>query len=246
MTSPTATSAPAPNTSLWEDFTDIFYAPSQVYERRRDGRFGPALIVLALLGLALFFIFRPMWSAVTDVAIAQSLRSNPNLTPEQVQSARQMSEKFGVVGGVFQAVLGYPIAVAITALTLWLVGKMFGATERFAQAMTIATYANFPRLLGTAVAGALYLMGQPSEVRSPFSILVSPLRFVDESTVSPLVAAFLSRFDLFTLWTTALLAIGLHVIGRISKGSAAMAAGLVWVLGSLFAIASVARQAAAG
>ena len=245
MTAPSDTSTPAPKTALWEDFTDIFYAPRLVFERRRDGRFGPALLVLALLGLVLFFAFRPMWAAVTDVAIAQSLRSNPNLTPEQVQSARQMSERFAVVGGVMQALLGYPIAVAVSALALWLVGKFFGATERFGQAMTIATYANFPRLLGTAVAGALFLAGHPAEVQSPSSILVSPLRLFDEGALSPLVAALLGRFDLFTLWTTALLALGLHVIGRVSKANGAMAAALVWMLGSLAAIASVARQAAA-
>lgn len=33
-------------TSLWEDFIDIFYALSAVFARRRDGKFGYALLFL--------------------------------------------------------------------------------------------------------------------------------------------------------------------------------------------------------
>ena len=31
---------------LWEDFVDIFYAPSSVFARRADGKFGLALLFL--------------------------------------------------------------------------------------------------------------------------------------------------------------------------------------------------------
>lgn len=241
MSSPPIAATPAPKTALWEDFIDIFYAPAQVFARRRDGRFGPALAVLVVVGLALFFAFRGMWEGVTDAAITQAIRANPNLSAEQAAGMRESAAKFGLVGGVAQALVGYPVAIALTALVLWLVGKIFGSTLRYGQAMTVATYANVPRLVGTAVSGTLFALGHPERVLSPNSILLSPLRFADEGAMPALTAALLGRFDLFTLWATALLAVGIHVIGGVSKARAAAAAGLVWLVATMFILASAGR-----
>lgn len=245
MATPTPTPPPAAAkpAALWEDFVDIFYAPRQVFARRRDGRFGIALLVLVVVGAALFFLFRGMYESVTDAAIAQSLAANPNLTAEQATQARATAAKFAVVGGVAQAVLGYPILIALVAALVWFVGKIFGSTQRFGQAMAIVTYANVPRLLGTVIAGGLFALGYPEQARSPNSILLSPLRLIDEASVSVVTATLLGRFDLFTLWTTALIGVGLHVIGGLAKSKAAMAAGLVWLVATMLMIASAARSA---
>ena len=45
---------PPEKASLWEDFIEIFFAPSAVFARRRDGRFWLALIVYTLLIGAFF------------------------------------------------------------------------------------------------------------------------------------------------------------------------------------------------
>ena len=34
---------------LWEDFVDIFYAPSSVFARRSDGKFGMALLLFVIV-----------------------------------------------------------------------------------------------------------------------------------------------------------------------------------------------------
>ncbi|HET9682570.1 MAG TPA: hypothetical protein VFP15_00585, partial [Gemmatimonadaceae bacterium] len=47
-----AAPAPAKPASRWEDFIDIFYAPSSVYERRARSGFGiPMLVITVLIGL---------------------------------------------------------------------------------------------------------------------------------------------------------------------------------------------------
>jgi hypothetical protein len=50
------------------------------------------------------------------------------------------------------------------------------------------------------------------------------------------------RLDVFTLWVTVLIAIGLAVTGKISRGKAAVAAAIVWVIGALPTIAAALRQ----
>lgn len=240
---PPAAAPSAPPTALWEDFIDVLYAPARVFARRRDARFGPALLLSALVGLALFVAFRGMFDAITDAAVSQQLQSNPALTPQEVASARETAAKFGIVTGVLQAVVGYPLLIALLATVIWFVGKIFGSTQRFAHAMTIASYANLPRLLGTVVSGVLFALGRPARVLSPFSVLLSPLRLVDEAALSALQVALLSRFDLFTLWATVLVAVGLHVIGGLARSRAAMAAGLIWLVATMLTLATAARSA---
>jgi uncharacterized protein involved in propanediol utilization len=62
---------------------------------------------------------------------------------------------------------------------------------------------------------------------------------------SPLLSALLSRFDVTALWVTALLGIGIAVVGQIPRSKGLAAAGLVWLVATLFAIAGAARQVAA-
>lgn len=231
----------APTSALWEDFIDILYAPARVFARRRDARYGPALLVLAVVGLVLFFAFRGMFDAITDVAITKQMQADPTLTPQQAASARATAAKFGIVTGVLQALVGYPLLVALVAALLWFVGKIFGSTQRFAHAMTITSYANLPRLLGTVASGVLFALGRPDQVTSPYSVLMSPLRLVDEASLSAVQVALLSRLDLFTLWSTALLGVGMHVIGGLTRSRAAMAAGLVWLVATMLTLATAAR-----
>jgi hypothetical protein len=57
--------------------------------------------------------------------------------------------------------------------------------------------------------------------------------FLDPDTTSPLLVAIASRLDVFTIWVTVLLAIGLSVTGKIPRSRAAVAAAIVFVLGWL-------------
>jgi hypothetical protein len=45
--------------------------------------------------------------------------------------------------------------------------------------------------------------------------------------------ALLGRIDVFTIWVTILLAIGLSVTGKIPRSRAAIAAAVVWLVGAL-------------
>ena len=66
-----ATAAPAKPASLWEDFIDIFYAPTSVFARRREGKFGLALLVYVILATAVFSTARPMMQPIFDAMTSQ-------------------------------------------------------------------------------------------------------------------------------------------------------------------------------
>ncbi len=225
---------PAPaKAGLWEDFVDIFYAPSSVFARRADGKFGTPLFILIVVGTVLYFLTRNATQPIMDAEFARRsadmLAKNPNLTAEQLASGRGVMETFGPV---FFAI-GLTFTVLGTGVVLWLVGKLFDAKESVAAAIMIATYAEVPRIVQILTNAAQGLIMAPEKLNSMNSVGFNLARFLDPDHASATAIALASRVDLFTIWVTVLLAIGLHVVGRVTKRQAAIAAAITWVIGAL-------------
>jgi hypothetical protein len=234
---------PAPSkVGLWEDFVDIFYAPSSVFARRADGKFGMQLLILVVAATALFFLTKNAVQPIMDAEFARQsaamLKKNPNMTAEQIAGGRSFFESFGFVIVAF----GLTISVFLTGLSLWVVGKLFDAKESASAAIMIATYAEVPRLVQALLNAAQGLMMSPDSLTSMNSVSLSPARFMNPDTSSPVLLGLVSRFDLFTIWVTVLLAIGLRVLGRVPKQQAAIAAAIVWLLGAVPAILGALRS----
>ena len=228
---------PAPEKAgLWEDFVDIFYAPSSVFARRADGKFGIALLFLVIIGTVLFFLTRnatqPMMDAEFARRSADMLRKNPNMTSDQLASGRNFIE---MLGPLFFAV-GLTLTVLGSGLVIWVVGKLFDAKESVAAAMMVATYAEVPRIIQTFTNAAQALFMAPESLTSMNSVGFSVARFIDPDHGSAVAIALASRVDLFTIWVTVLLAIGLHVVGKLTKQQAAIVAAITWVVGALPAV----------
>lgn len=232
MTDATADPNPA-KAGLWEDFIDIFFQPSEVFERRRDGKFGLALLVLVVLSGILFFALRNGMAPVMDAEMAKAAAAmaakNPNITADQIAAQQGMMEKFAVVGYV----LFMPIGIVITAVLLWIATKFISARVAFAAAMMIATYSQLPRVVQMIVTAIQGLMLPPESITSQYSVQIGPARFLD-SSANPVLLTFLGGFDVFTIWVTVLIAIGISVVAGVPRSRAAIAAGIVWLLGLVF------------
>jgi hypothetical protein len=227
-------SEPVPGkASVWEDFVDIFYAPSSVFARRADGNFGLPLLILIVAAVILFMLTKNLMSPIMDAEFARNtaaaMRKNPNLTAEQMASGRGFFEK---LAPIFVAVV-LTISVFGTGFVLWLVGKLFDAKESVAAAIMIAVYAEVPRLVQFLVNAAQALVMSPDSLNATNSVGLNLARFMDPDKTSPVLIALGGRVDVFTIWVTILLAIGLHVVGKIPKQQAYFAAAIVWVVGAL-------------
>lgn len=234
---------PAPsNVGLWEDFVDIFYAPSSVFARRSDGKFGMALLFLVVVGTVLVFLtknaIQPMMDAEFARRSVEMLRKNPNMTSEQLASGQKF---FAMFAPIFFAI-GLALTAIGTGVVLWLVGKLFDAKESLTAAMMIATYAEVPRIVQILTNAAQGLFMSPESLNSMNAVSFSLARFIDPDHGSAVVIALASRVDLFTIWVTVLLAIGLQVVGKVSKQQATIAAAITWVVGALPAVFGALRQ----
>lgn len=228
------TSDPAPTkASLWEDFVDIFYAPSSVFARRANGQWGMPLLFIVIVTTVLYFLTKGAMQPIMDAEFARqsaaAMRKNPNLTAEQLESGRKF---FEMLGPLFVAVV-MTISILGTGLVLWLVGKLFDAKESVSAALMIAVYSEVPRIAQFLVHAAQALFMSPESLNGQYRVTLSLARFMDPDRAAPLAIALASRVDLFTIWVTVLLAIGLHVVGKVSRPQAAIAAAITWVIGGL-------------
>jgi hypothetical protein len=230
--------AAQPNASRWEDFIDIFYAPSSVFARRAASGFLLPMLVVTVLSGALYVMNSGVWSEVMDAEMTRAMaRQSQQLTAEQMQKVRGFSETMAKVG----AFVFVPIGIFLTGLMLWVCGKFVEAKLTIRQATMVAAFAFMPRVLEGLVVAVQGLLLAPGSFNGRWKVSLGIGRFLDPDATSPALLALVGRLDLFTIWVTVLLAIGLAVTGNVSRGRAAIAAAIVWVLGALPLLLQAAR-----
>jgi hypothetical protein len=236
---------PAPQdkpASRWEDFIDIFYAPSQVFARRANSGFGVPLLVVTLLTGIIFWAnsaaMQPIMDAEFSRQTAAMMKANPNITPEMMEKGRAFGETMTKIG----AFIFMPIAIFIIGLLLWVVGKFFDAKQTLGAAIMVAAYAYLPRVAEAVVNGVQALLMDPASMTGRLKLSLGVGRFLDPDTASPMLLAVVGRLDVFTIWVTVLLVIGLSVTGKIPRAKAAIAGVIMWCLGALPPLLGAARM----
>ena len=241
MTEP-AKAAAAPKAALWEDFIDIFTSPSEVFRRREGSGFGMQLLIVTVLFGVLILgtksLIQPVFDAEMARQTAQLLKAHPEITADKIQSQMAMGAKLAPIF----IIVSIPISVMLTGLVLWMVGKIFESKQMAPTAIMVAAYAFVPRLLGTVVGAMIAYFSSPERLDGAARITVSLGALMDPDKTAPVLLALLTRVDLFTIWQTVLLGIGLQVTGRISKSNAYIAAVLVWLIGALPTVLGALRR----
>lgn len=242
-TLPTRPGVPAERASWWEDYIDIFVAPREVFERRRNAGFAVPLVVFVVLIVALAIagrnVLAPMFDAEFTRGLARAAQQRgASIPPERLEEMRRVNEKLLPLYSAVFAV----VAPLVVGVVLWGAARIVGVRIRAGAAMMIAVYSYFPRVLEQISSVAQGYFMDPARLDSHYRLMLSPARFLDPETTSPIVLALLSRVDLFVLWVTVLLAIGLSAVARIPRSRAAAAAAIVYVVGSLGVIIGAIRQ----
>lgn len=222
--------------SLFEDFIDIFFAPSKVYTRRANSGFwAVTLIVTVLIGvlaIANSGVMEGVMNAEFNRGMAEAMEQNPNLTAEQMQAGRGFMETAGKIG----MFIVMPIMILFVGLIVWGVGKMFGAAVGYTASTMIVAYAFIPRILEQVLVALQGLVLDTATLTSRFDISLGVGRFLDADTMNAGLLAFLGRIDVFTIWITILIAIGISVVGKIPRSKAMVAGAVIWLVGGLPAL----------
>ncbi len=224
---PPSSAAPA---SRWEDFVDVFLSPSELFRRRASDSWTVPLIVLSVLGVALYYGFLPVNKVMTEVAMT----SNPNMTPEQRQAALGMARTFQLLGGIFVPIF-MVVMILIAAFISWLAGKATSIDLPFKRALTINTFIGFLTLVQQLVTGVLLSLKLRSgaELDPIKDASFGVLRFLQPADMNQAVVALVGRIDLFAFWQFAWIGIALIAACKAPRGAAWTAAAILWLAGSL-------------
>jgi hypothetical protein len=219
---------PAAGAPIWEDFVEIFFSPGRVFARRRDGRFWPALVVLTLVSVFLFFA---MQNVLADVFRAEFERELAGAAAEGVPITVQPTEemrRMGLLFGTVALLVVMPIGAFLIGLVIWVFARLFGSAVPYGVAVAVAVYSEFPALVQglTMIAQGLVLNPTSTEQLS-----VGPGRFLDREDTPALLFTVLHQLDVFVIWSAVLMAIGLYVAAGLTRGQAATVAAIAWLLG---------------
>jgi hypothetical protein len=237
-----APAKPTPEPAFWEDLIDIFFAPVGVFRRWAKKSFWPPLLFVVLATSVIsFFTFNTLAPAIDadmDRAFAQQMaKSGQTPTPAQQAAMSKMRERVATFGRYVTAIPLF-FFILILGLGVWVLGKAPGidATQTLNAAIVVASWAYMPRVLGAVLGGVQGLLMDVSSMKTIQDISIGPVRFFDPDTTNPLLYQILTRLDLMTIWVTVLLAIGMYVTGKVTKGQAAAFGVLIWFVGSLWAL----------
>ena len=237
---PSAQPVKPEKSSLLDDFMDIFYAPSSVFARRATRSFWvPLLIVTVLLGV-IFIANRDLIDPIMEAEFARSMANDPRMaqmSPEQVEAGRRIAGTFATVGAFVMT----PILLLALGVVIWIVGKFFDAAQTLNAAITVSTFSYVPRIVEGIVNRVQGLLIDPSTLDSRYSLSLGLGRFFDPDTANPILLGLIGRIDVFTIWVTILIAIGIAVTGKVSRARAAIAAAIVWLVGALPSLAGAFR-----
>ena len=232
--------------ALWEDFVDVFTGPSAVFARRRDGAYAGGVTLLGAVAALAFVAVRPFWQPYFEHQMQLGLAAQQaagKLTPEQIQQASGTIGKFAAVSSWVGGMVGTPIIVMLVALVVLGAARLVGARLSYGQSLVAAAMAYVPRVLENLVSAGILAVKDPTT----FGVGVfpaSPAALLGPGA-SPFAVAVLNRFDPFVLWGTALIGIGVAVLGRVERGKGFQAAAIVWGAATLVGLLSAARTVAA-
>lgn len=207
---------------------NIFFEPGRTFEDlRRKPRFVMAfLITVILFGVYVVAFQQKMGDERYRQFITEQIDKNPqaaSLPAEQKKKQIELSVTFTKYFGYAMPVL-YGIFIFIGGLFYWLGVKAFGGVASYLQSLAVFVYSSFAPTVMWFLANALVLfLKSPDEIDIATSsrgvIHANPSMFLNGKEM-PVLATLVSSIDFFLIWGFILAAIGLHKVGRISKGTA--------------------------
>ena len=206
---------------------DVLVAPGEAFADLAER---PRLLVVLLLLLALHLGFAAVWLAHADLAemVRNQLLSQGREAPPADQIPVGLVRNLAWVG----AVLGLPLVLLLVSGALHFAFTFFLAAElRFRATLSIVAHAFLPASLVGGPLGLLVMALKGEWNAPPDQALQSSLAALLDASATPrAVYTLAGSFDLFTLWTVALLSIGCGVATRRSTVSAAGVVVTLWLL----------------
>jgi len=211
---------------LWMMFT----SPGQVFE---DIGVKPTwvllMVVLVLLGVGLQAVLAPHVDYEATVRAQLADRAD-ELTDAQIENMVAPAEKLAKFGPIFALIIA-PIVWAIMAAVFLVMLKIVGSEIDFVKTLSTVLHGYWPpTLIALVLTGVLaQRVGKVPQQELANIVKASVGSFMPADAPAWLTAAG-STLSIFNIWAAVLLIIGFSTVGKLSRGKAAVAALVPWVV----------------
>jgi hypothetical protein len=211
-----------------------FTAPSKTMaDLRRNASWWVPWLLISLVSVAFVFSLDKKigWAQVIETEI----QSNPKgaerierLAPEQRDKMLKQQEMSARFVGYAAPVTTLLMLVVVAGVLLGMFNFGFGAKLNFKELMGVAAYGFLPSIISTLLMIVMMFFVEPESFDLKNPIATSAGYFVPSTM--PFLKTVLGAFDLFTLWTVFLLAVGVSSLSKVNKGVAFAAIFVLFLL----------------
>jgi hypothetical protein len=216
---------PAPQ-SEGQRLINTFFAPSKTFtDLRRNASWWAPFLIMAIVSL--LFVYVVDQKVGFRKVVENQIQSQPKQADRIEHMPADQRQKTMQQQVTFTKIFSYAFSVtmlvwfAIVAAVL-LATLKFGASAdvKYKTLFALVIYASLPGLLKSLLAILSLLAGVSSDAftfQNP--VATNPGYFLDP-TASPVLRSLLTSFDIFTIWTLVLAAIGITCISKVKRGTA--------------------------
>jgi hypothetical protein len=231
-----------PKESVLSRLWRVFYEPGRVFAEipGKRGWIWPFL-ALSVISIVVAFVAIPRIDREATLRYTlDKFGGGREISDEQIERMSQSSPAMSAVKAVAGPPIAFLVVVAIGSLLYWLGLKLFGSEVCFGPVFAVAMYTTYAPQLVRKVLQLVFLLPRSGllefEVEQVVKSNLGAILNLDLLSAKGIIAA---SVDVFTIWQIVLLAIGLALVGKVSRGRAAGIAIAVTVLFVLFGAAMV-------
>jgi hypothetical protein len=207
--------APAAAWPFPRRLVSVFTAPRALFDHlaERPTWFVPFVLLLVAAAIYVLATWNGAW--VPEM----SAKMEEQGAPEQ---AYEFIQKVGLVMySVLIPVIGAIVTLIYAVAVMFVGGFLLGGRLSFKQSLSVVSHAGLVSLVALPIRILLANAAQSPQVTLGPGALLPPGQ--QEGFAMKFLASFLQSFDLFTLWQTALVALGVSVVARVGFKSAMFA-----------------------
>lgn len=225
-TNPSVPSQELTPLSEGQRLVNTFFAPSKTFtDLRRNASWWAPFLIIAIVSLLFVYVvdqkvgFRKVVENQIQSQPKQADRMEHMPADQRQKTMQQQVTVTKIFSYTFSVTMlvWYAIVDAVLLATL-----KFGASAdvKYKTLFALVIYASVPGLLKSLLAILSLLAGVSSDAftfQNP--VATNPGYFLDP-TASPVLRSLLTSFDIFTIWTLVLAAIGITCISKVKRGTA--------------------------
>jgi hypothetical protein len=225
-TNPSVPSQELTPLSEGQRLVNTFFAPSKTFtDLRRNASWWAPFLIIAIVSLLFVYVvdqkvgFRKVVENQIQSQPKQADRIERMPADQRQKTMQQQVTVTKIFSYTFSVTMlvWYAIVDAVLLATL-----KFGASAdvKYKTLFALVIYASVPGLLKSLLAILSLLAGVSNDAftfQNP--VATNPGYFLDP-TASPVLRSLLTSFDIFTIWTLVLAAIGITCISKVKRGTA--------------------------